>query len=113
MNGAMMTALLAKITAFASWLITLVVAMFAAWWLLGTDLGAWLFEQVLDIAISALNSIEWNSEVFNPGSYISALPDEVSNMMALLRLGECVAIIGAAVVVRITMQLIPFTRLGS
>lgn len=113
MNGAFMTAVLAKITAFAGWLATLCVAMFAAWWLLGTDLGAWLFEQVLDIAISALDSVDWNSDTFNPGTYISALPDEVSNMMALLRLGECVAILAAAVVVRITLQLIPFTRLGS
>lgn len=111
--GAAVTAILSKIVGFAAWLGLLAVAMFAAFWLLGTDLGAWIFEQVLTIAIAALDSIPWNAEVFNPGSYISALPPEVTNIMGLLRLGECVAIIAAAVILKIILQLIPFTRLGS
>ena len=111
--GAFFTAVLAKITGLAGWIATLVVAIFAATWLLGTDLGAWIFEQVLDVAIAALGSFDFNSELFNPSQYIAALPPEVGNMLGLLRLGECFAIISAAVVVRITLQLIPFTRLGS
>lgn len=111
--GAFFTAILAKFGAMAGWLITLAVAVFAAFWLLGTDLGAWLFEQVLDVAISALNSISFNSQTFNPSTYISALPAEIGNMLGLLRIGECFAIIAAAVILKLLLQLVPFTRLGS
>lgn len=34
-------------------------------------------------------------------------------MLGLLRVGEAFAIIASAAVIRITLQLIPFTRLGS
>lgn len=111
--GVFFTSILAKFVTFSTWLASLAVAIFAATWLLGTDLGAWLFGQVLDVAIAALNSISFDSETFNPSTYIAALPQEIGNMLALLRVGECFAIIAAAILVRITMQLIPFTRLGS
>lgn len=111
--GAFFTALLGRLAGLAGFTGALAVAAFGAAWLLGTDLGAWLFESVLDVAISALNSFELDGELFNPGSYIEALPGEVTNMLGLLRIGECFAIIASAVVVKITLQLIPFTRLGS
>lgn len=111
--GAFFTAILLKIVNFAGWIGALAVACFAAFWLLGTDLGAWIFEQVLDVAIAALDAIEFDSSMFNPGSYISALPAELTNMLALLRVGEALAIIASAYVLRILLQLVPFTRLGS
>lgn len=111
--GPFFTALLGKIVAFASWIGTLAVAMFAAWWLLGTDLFAWLFEQILDIVIAVLNSFDVDMELFNPGVYISALPPDVVNMLGLIRVGEALAIVGAAIVIKVLLQLIPFTRLGS
>jgi hypothetical protein len=111
--GAFFTAILAKIVSFAVWLILLVVAMFAAWWLLGTDLGCWIFEQILNVAITALNTVSFDAEMFNPGSYISAFPDELTNALGLLRVGECITIIASACVLKVFLQLIPFTRLGS
>lgn len=111
--GAFFTAILGKIVGLASWLGALAVAAFAAFWLLGTDLGAWLFEQVLNIVISVLDTIPFDGQTFNPGTYISALPDEITNMLGLLRVGECLAIIGSAIIIRILLQLVPFTRLGS
>lgn len=111
--GAFFTALLGRLAGLAGFAASLAVAAFAALWLLGTDLGAWLFDQVLGVAVAALNSFSIDAELFNPGSYISALPAELTNMLGLLRIGECLAIIAAAVLVKITLQLIPFTRLGS
>lgn len=111
--GAFFTAILGKIVGFAAWIGALAVACFAAWWLLGTDLFAWLFEQVLDIAISALNALDVDFQQFNPGNYIGGLPPELVNMLGLLRVGEAFTIIASAAVIRITLQLIPFTRLGS
>lgn len=111
--GAFFTAILAKIVAFAAWLIVLVLAMFVAYWLLGTDLATWVFEQILDVVILALGSIDVDFELFNPAQYIAGLPEDVTNMIGLIRVGESFAIILAAIMVRIALQLIPFTRLGS
>lgn len=72
--GAFFTAILGKIVSLAAWLGALVVAMFAAIWLLGTDLGCWFVESMLDVVISIMNSIDMDFELFNPGNYISALP---------------------------------------
>lgn len=111
--GAFFTAILAKIVAFAGWLITLTLAMFVAWWLLGTDLGAWVFEQLLDVVISMLSSLDVDFELFNPGTYIAALPSDVTAVWGVLRLSESAAILLTAYTIRLTLQLIPFVRLGS
>ena len=112
-RSAFYTLVLAKITGFAAWIAALTVAIFAATWLLGTDLGAWLFEQVLDITISVLNTISFDAELFNPAEYIGSLPAETVQMLGLLRVGESLAIVASAVVLKVLLQLIPFTRLGS
>lgn len=111
--GAFFTAILLKIVNLAAWLILLVIAMFTAWWLLGTDLGCWLVEQLLDVAIAALNAVTFDAETFNPGAYISSMPADVVSMLGLLRVGEALAIIASACVVKVLLQLVPFTRLGS
>lgn len=111
--GGFFTAILGKIVSLAGWIGTLAVACFAAFWLLGTDLGAWLFDQVLGIVISVLNSFEYSMELFDPSPYLSGLPPDLLNMMGLLHFGEALAIIGSACILRILMQLVPFTRLGS
>lgn len=111
--GAFFTAILSKIVSLAAWLGALAVAAFAALWLLGTDLGAWVFEQCLDVVISVLNSVSLNLEMFNPAQYIGGLPPEVVNMLGLCRIGESMGIIAAACAIKVMLQLVPFTRLGS
>lgn len=111
--GAFFTAILAKFAGLAAWIAALVVAMFAAWWLLGTDLGCWLFEQVLLLVIAILNGLSIDFSLFDPGQYISSMPSELSSAITSLRIGEAFAIILAAIIIRVTLQLIPFTRLGS
>lgn len=111
--GAFFTALLGKFVGMATWLLALVVAMFAAWWLLGTDLGCWLFEQVLLLTIELLNGLNLDFSMFNPAQYVSSMPAELVQGLGLMRVPEAIAIILAAIVIRVTLQLIPFTRLGS
>lgn len=111
--GAMFTLLLSKLSSIVAWFAALAIAVFAALWLLGTDLGSWIFDQVLQIATSVLNSISINQSLFDPSPYLSALPDPIVNMIGLLHLGDCLAIIAGAVILKITLQLVPFTRLGS
>lgn len=111
--GAFFTAILAKIVAFAAWLILLALAFFVAYWLLGTDLAAWFVEQCFDAVIFILDGLELDFTIFNPAQYINALPAEVVQMVGLIQLGPSLAIIVAAIGIRIVLQLIPFTRLGS
>ena len=78
------------------------------------DVFFWVFETLMDFGIYVLNSVSGILEFdFNPGQYITALPPEVVEIIGVIRLGECMAIIVGAIVIKVTLQMIPFTRLGS
>lgn len=111
--GSFFSLLYAKISGLAGFFILLAIAFFAALWFFGTDLACWVFEQIMSIAVSALNGFNVDFSIFNPAQYISALPSEITNIFGLLGLGQALAILLSAVIIRITLQLIPFTRLGS
>jgi hypothetical protein len=113
--GAFFTAILAKFAALASWLGSLVVAAFAAFWLLGTDLVCWVFESVLKLTGTLLDGLPGTDafQALNPAQYISAAPAELVNIIGLLRVGEALAIILGAISIKLLLQLVPFTRLGS
>lgn len=72
----------------------------------------WIFESVLDLALSISNGLGQTLS-FNPADYFSAIPADVSNIIGLIGLGESIAMISVAIVIRFTLQIIPFTRLGS
>lgn len=106
------TMLLAKIVAALVWIGQLFVAVFVALWDLVRDAACWPFEQVMQVAVSAVEAIDLSG--IQP--YLGAaggLPAEILNIMGLLHVGTCVGIIAAAIGIRIVLQLIPFTRLGS
>lgn len=106
------TLLLAKIAALALWLGKLAALAFAAFWLLSTDLGCWVVEQLFDVAIELVNEIDV-SGIEQHLSAWGSLPAEVINILGLLKVGYAAAIITTGIVIRIGLQLIPFTRLGS
>lgn len=113
--GAFFTVLLAKFAALAAWFGGLAVAAFAALWLLGTDVVCWLFESVLKLTQTLLNGLPGTEafQALNPAQYISAAPAELVNIIGLLRVGEALAIILGAISIKLLLQLVPFTRLGS
>lgn len=113
--GAFFTAVLAKFAALAAWLGSLAVAVFAAAWLLGTDIVCWAFEGLLKLLQGLLTGLP-GTEAFsalNPAQYINGAPADLVNMIGLMRIGEALAIILAAIGVKLVLQVIPFTRLGS
>lgn len=110
--GRFFTDLLKKITDVTQWVIDLVLKVFESVWHVVTDLIAWAFEGFLAIAVGALNGIDL-SEIPAIGPALSSLPGEVVNVLGLLGLGDALAIVTAAILIRIVLQLIPFTRLGS
>lgn len=77
------------------------------------DIVFWIFEQFFDLIIYALSGLDSLVQLIDITSLVSGLPDEVTNMMGLLGLGHCIGVIGIAIIIRILLQLIPFTRLGS
>lgn len=106
------TMLFAKIAAVLSWVGQLYVKCWTAAWDILRDAACWPFEQVMKIATSAVGALDLsalNGLVTSAGS----LPGEILNILGLLHVGTCISIITAAIGIRIVLQLIPFTRLGS
>ncbi|SOZ97310.1 DUF2523 family protein [Cupriavidus taiwanensis] len=113
--GAFVTAILAKFAALAGWLGTMAVAVFTAAWLFGTDLVCWIFEAFLKLTQTILDGLPGTDAfaALNPAQYINGAPADLVNMIGLMRLGEGLAIILGAIVIKLALQLVPFTRLGS
>lgn len=106
------TMLLAKIAALAGWFGKLFVAVFKAAWDMVTDLVCWALDGVLGVAVSMASAVDI-SGVTNSISRWGTVPAEVLNVLGLLGAGEAAGVIVAAIGVRLLLQLIPFTRLGS
>jgi len=110
--AAAFTMLLAKIAAVVKWVGDLFVKVFVALWDFIRDAACWPFEQVMKIVVKAVQSIDLSGiEAYT--SQAGALPGEIVNILGLLGAGTCIGIIVAAIAIRLILQLIPFTRLGS
>lgn len=110
--GAMFTTLFAKIAAVVAWFSALFVAAFVALFAMGKDLFSWFFEQVCKVAVTALAAIDV-SALQSAAQSAGSLPASILNILGLLGVGTAITIITAAIVLRLALQLIPFTRLGS
>ncbi len=106
------TMLLAKIAAVLTWIGQLFVKCWIALWDWVRDAFCWPFEQAMKIIKSTLDGIDVSSMEGYAAS-ASSLPAEIMNILSLLHVGTCIAIIAAAIVIRFILQLVPFTRLGS
>lgn len=104
--------LFAKLAAIVGWFGKLAVAVFQAAWDMLSDLMCWGFDGLLGIVATAMDAIDLSGLNGAFGSW-SQLPPELINAMGLLGVGACSVIIVAAIGIRLTLQLIPFTRLGS
>lgn len=105
-------ALWEKVNDILTWLLDLLSLIFDALWLFFGDVLAWSFDGILSIVIGATDSIDL-SGLSGYSSAWADLPDEVTNALGLLGIGQASAIIISAVTVRLTLQLTPFVRLGS
>lgn len=77
------------------------------------DLFCWLLDSVLDIALEALHALDAMFDAFNVLQYWDLLPPDVSNVLGAIGIGTATGMIVTAITIRLTLQLIPFTRLGS
>ena len=94
------------------WFSDLFVSIFKAAWDMLNDVFAWLLEGLLSIAVSAANSLDV-SQLEGFSSSFGDMPAEIINVMQLAGLGTASQIVIAAIGIRLVLQIIPFTRLGS
>ena len=110
--GRFFSDLLKTITDAVQWIASMVTQVFVDLWEFATDLPVWIFEALLDIAGGAIEALDLSGLT----QYTSAwggLPAEMLNVLGLIGLGEALGIIAVAALIRLTMQVIPFVRLGS
>lgn len=101
-----------KIAAVVQWIADLWKAIFKAAWDLLRDGACWVFEEGLKVAVSAAAGIN-TSGITTSLSAWNEVPAEMLNVLQLLGVGSAIAIITTAIGIRLVLQLIPFTRLGS
>lgn len=104
--------LLAKVGAALGWVGRLVVAVFVSVWDLLKDAFCWVFEQVLAVATAAVGAVDV-SAVSAASGWWGMVPADVLNILGLIGLGQALGVVFAAILIRVTLQLIPFVRLGS
>jgi hypothetical protein len=90
----------------------LFVAVFVAIWDLVKDGFSWALESVLDIAVSAAQSLDLSGITNNISSF-GSIPGNVMQVMGAIGLGQALAVVVSAIGIRFLLQLIPFVRLGS
>lgn len=104
--------ILAKFAAVVKWVGELFVAVFESFWNLLTDGFCWVLEQLMDVVVLALGAIDV-SGLQSLGSWWGAVPSDVINILGLIGFGYAMGIIVTAIGIRLSLQLVPFTRLGS
>lgn len=77
------------------------------------DLFLIVLDGVLSLVVVIFNGFDYALQALDITQYLDMLPDNVRGIMAALALGEALGIIATAIIIKITLQLIPFTRLGS
>ena len=110
--GKFFSMLLEKITAVITWFSDLAVAVFKAAWDIAKDVICWPLDQFLSIIVGLLQGMQFDDITANLGAW-SSMPAEIMNILGLLGVAEASGIIVAAIGIRLALQLIPFTRLGS
>ena len=104
--------IISKIAAVLTWIGNLFKAVFTAGWDFIRDAVCWPFEQIMDIAVGAVQALPLDG-LSNQATAWGNLPAEILNVMGLIGVGTAVSIIASAIGIRLVLQLIPFTRLGS
>lgn len=112
MIGEFFTALLGKIGSAVGWIGDLFKAVFVALWDFIRDAICWPFEQAMEIVVGAVSALDLSGISSYTGTW-GTLPAEIINILGLIGVGEASAIIVTAIGIRLILQLIPFTRLGS
>ena len=104
----------AWIQEFAAWLLTVFKTALLTLLDLLKDAFLWVVDQCLQLIVYLVGLIDFGAlNSYSCAGYIGQLGSDIINVLGLVRVPEGMAIIVSAIVVRVVLQLIPFTRLGS
>lgn len=93
------------------WVADVIKAVFKAVWDMFSDAVCYVIDKGFDIVKAGLDAVDVSS--FSGIADGVQLPSEIINVMQLAGVGTASAIIVTAIGIRLVLQLIPFTRLGS
>jgi hypothetical protein len=77
------------------------------------DLTIWMFDSLLDITRLALEGVDSYFDGLDITAYTSSIPPEVGWFLNQIGVPQALTMIVTALTIRLVLQLIPFTRLGS
>lgn len=77
------------------------------------DIFLWIVEQVMNAVNMVLPSVFALFAPVDMSQYMTSIPPTVAWVFAAVGVPQCLSIILAAITIRLLLQLIPFTRLGS
>ncbi|WP_332397383.1 DUF2523 family protein [Vibrio metschnikovii] len=77
------------------------------------DIPLYVFDQIFKVAGRAMQAVLQMFKPFDLSNYLTFIPSEVSWVLSMVGLPQCLAIIASAIALRLILQVIPFTRLGS
>lgn len=77
------------------------------------DVFFFAFDALMTLMVALLDGLGSLFSALTFPNVLDGMPSEVLNIIGLCGLGQCMALIVTALIIRITLQLIPFTRLGS
>lgn len=103
---------LGKIVAAVKWFGELFVKVFESLWLLLQDLVCWGFESIIELVVSILGTFDFSGLASYSGAW-AGLPPQTIEVLSAIGLSQAMGIVISAITIRIGLQLVPFTRLGS
>jgi hypothetical protein len=112
MDGGFFTTLFAKLSAIVAWFASLFVNIFIAAWDILRDFVCWIFEQICGLALAAVSGLDL-AGITNGIASMGSIPANAMFVLSAVGLGQALAIVSSAILIRFTLQLIPFVRLGS
>ena len=101
------------VNAAVRWFLDLVIAVFKLLGVIVIDMVCYVIDGLGEVVVWALNLVDLTPVTTWADGMWAQIPLEMLDFAKALGLEVCMSIILAAVIARLILQLIPFTRLGS
>jgi hypothetical protein len=108
-----MQGLIDFLSSVLGWLLALAKAIVQTLFTMLEDLIAWVLHALFSIVEWLLDLFDFSGFSISVSTLVNSIPPEILNVLWLLGIPHCLALISGAYLIRFCLQLIPFTRLGS
>lgn len=98
---------------FGNWILDMFKTLAYTLFTMVKDALMFIFEQFMLLITFILDSMGDLFDALDITQYTNSIPPEVGWVMQQIGLGQALTMIISAITIRIMLQLIPFTRLGS